>query len=340
MRIGLIGVGVIADYHRRAILEIEGTEIAGVFDKFPEATQRFAGQHGLKAYSSIEAMIKEGGCQLVTIATPSGFHLEPTLEAARCGANILSEKPMEITTQRVNQMLQACRDAGVLLGGILQFRTYAGPRKAREVILSGQLGRILVADAYIKYYRTQEYYDSAAWRGTWALDGGGATMNQGIHWIDLIEWLVGAPLWVQAVTATMNHNIEVEDVAHAIVKWKCGAQGIIEATTCAKPGIDTRIEIHGEKGTIQMDGTRIRRMVIDGEEDYIDPEMSAAGGFDKPTSITTDGHRFHIQDMIQAIQTGRQPIIPPEEAIKSVRLISSIYRSSYEDRRVEVDSDF
>jgi predicted dehydrogenase len=335
MRFGLIGVGVIADFHRRAIAHVEGAEVVGVYDKFLEPARRFGEQHDLPVYDSIEKLIKDGGCEVVTIATPSGWHLEPALEAAKAGAHILSEKPMEITPERIDQMIAGCREAGVKLGGILQFRTYDGPRRAKQVISEGRLGRILIADVYIKYYRTEDYYGSAKWRGTWEFDGGGATMNQGVHWVDCIQWLAGDPEWVYGLAATLNHEIEVEDACHAVVKWKGGGQGVIEATTCAKPGIETRLEIHGEKGSILLEDIRIKKMVIDGEPDYEEAANLKGGGYGDPKAISTAGHEHHIRDMMEAIRDDRDPVVTGDEARRSVNLITSIYQSSREGKRVE-----
>ncbi|KXK31602.1 MAG: putative 4,5-dihydroxyphthalate dehydrogenase [Candidatus Hinthialibacteria bacterium OLB16] len=334
MRFGLVGVGVIADFHRRAIEQVEGAELGGVYDKFPEAAHKFGQQHNIPVFNSIEDLVQSGGCEVVTVATPSGWHMAPVLEAAHAGAHILCEKPMEVTTEKIDRMIAECRKAGVKLGGILQFRTFDGPRQARQIIQEGRLGKILVADAYIKYYRSQEYYDSAAWRGTWEFDGGGATMNQGVHWVDLIQWLAGEPEWVYSLASTLGHRIEVEDASHSIIKWKGGGQGVIEATTCAKPGIETRIEIHGEKGSILLEDTRLKKCVIDGEPEIADSSHSQGGGYGDPKAITTAGHEYHIRDMIQAIQEGRDPVVTGAEARKSVHLITSIYRSSREEQRV------
>ena len=336
MRFGIIGAGMIADFHRRAIEEVEGAELVAVYNKTEKSAQEFSEEHHIPWFDNIEKMVREAGCEVVTIATPSGWHLEPSLEAMAAGAHVLSEKPMEITTDRVDQMIAAAQAAGVLLGGILQFRTGVAARKAKEIIESGRLGNLLVADAYIKYYRDQPYYDSGAWRGTWELDGGGATMNQGIHWVDLIRWLMGDPEWVYGLASTLGHQIDVEDVSHAIVKWKNGAQGVIEATTCAMPGIDTRIEIHGENGSILLEDTRLASVVIDGEEEYHEEKTESGGGYDKPTSISTEGHVRHIQDIMEAVTENPPPLVPGEEARKSVELITAIYQSSREGKRIEL----
>ncbi|MCA9412066.1 MAG: Gfo/Idh/MocA family oxidoreductase [Candidatus Omnitrophica bacterium] len=336
MKFGIIGVGVIADFHRQAIENVDGAECIGVYDKFQEPAKNFAEKHNIKVFDSIESMVKDGGCQIVTIATPSGWHMEPAIEAMKAGAHVLCEKPLEVTTEKIDKMIATAKECGVKLGSVLQFRTFEGTKKAKAVIESGKLGKILIADAYIKYYRTQEYYDSAKWRGTWELDGGGATMNQGVHWVDCISWLAGDAEWVCSLASTLNHNIEVEDVCHSIVKWKSGAQGVIEATTCAKPGFESRIEIHGEKGSILLEDTKIKKMSIDGEEDYEDTGSEKGGGYSDPKAITTAGHEHHVRDMMEAVEQNRDPFIPPTEARRSVDLITAMYRSSREGGRVSL----
>jgi predicted dehydrogenase len=329
-------VGVIADFHRQAVENVDGAELVGVYDKFPEAAKKFGEAHGLPVFDSIEALVKDGGCDVVTIATPSGWHRDPSIAAMRAGAHVLCEKPLEITPEKIDEMIAVSEETGKILASVLQFRTFEGTRKAKETIAAGKLGQIYVADAYIKYYRTREYYESAKWRGTWELDGGGATMNQGVHWVDCINWLMDGAEWVYGLASTLGHDIEVEDVCHAIVHWENGAQGVIEATTCAKPGFETRVEIHGEKGSILLEDTRIKKMVIDGEEDYEEIPEIKGGGHGDPKAISTAGHEHHIKDIMEAVSTGRQPFVPCQEARKSVRLITAIYESSREGKRVVI----
>jgi len=327
MRFGIVGAGVIAEYHREAILRTQGAELVGVYDKFPEAARRFADKHGLVVFPSIAELVGKGGAEVATIGTPSGWHLEPATEAMEAGAHVLCEKPLEVTVERIDRMIDAAERTNRKLGGILQMRTFSGSRKAKELLDSGALGKILIADAYIKYYRTQEYYDSDAWRGTYALDGGGATMNQGIHWVDLIQWLMGDAQAVYASCATLGHNIEVEDINHAVVKWPGGGQGVLEATTCAKPGFPTRIEIHGENGSLILEDARITKLVM-GEKEIPQEESTAAGGHADPKVFSVEGHILHVQDMIEAVRENRDPLVPGAEARKSVKLITSMYESS------------
>ena len=334
MKFGIVGAGVIAEYHREAIERAEGAELVGVYDKFPEASEKFAARHGLPSFSSIETLVENGVAEVVTIATPSGWHLEPSLRAMEAGAHVLCEKPLEVTTGKIDRMIAVSERTGRKLGAVLQVRTFPGCRTAKETIRDGKLGEILIADAYIKYYRTQEYYDADAWRGTFELDGGGAAMNQGIHWIDLVNWLVGDAEWVESRCATLGHDIEVEDVCHAVVGWKGGGRGMIEATTCAKPGFPTRIEIHGTRGSLLLEDSHIRRMVIDGEESVAECSGEGAGGHADPTKFSVEGHIVHVENMIEAVVKNRPPLVNGTEARKSVQLITSLYESSREGKRI------
>ena len=338
VRFGTIGVGVIAEYHRQAIEAVDDAELVGVYDRFQEPLERFSQKHNIPHFDSVESLVRDGKCDVITIATPSGWHLQPAVEAMRAGAHILCEKPLEVTLQRIDRMIETANETKRKLGAVLQIRTFPSCVKAKQVITQGKLGKIVVADAYIKYFRTQEYYEESAWRGTWDLDGGGATMNQGIHWIDLLNWLVGDAEWVLAAASTLAHTIEVEDVCHAVIGWKNGAQGVIEATTCAKPGFESRIEIHGEKGSILLEDTRIKKLIIEGEEDYEEAPKTAAGGHADPKVFSVEGHILHVRDMMQAIAEDREPVIPGAEARKSVQLITTMYESSRIGRRINLDS--
>ncbi len=334
MRFGIIGAGVIAEYHCNAIEAVADAQLVGVYDKLRQAAQNFATKHDIPAFDSIESLVQQGNCDVVTIATPSGWHLEPCIAAMEAGAHVISEKPLEITIERIDRMIDTAQMNNRKLGAILQIRTFPGCQKAKQILDEGRLGKILVADAYMKYYRTQEYYEESAWRGTWNLDGGGAAMNQGVHWIDLINWLMGDAEWIYAVAQTLGHQVEIEDICHAVIGWKCGAQGVLEATTCAKPGFETRIEIHGEHGSLLLEDTHIKKLILDGEPDYEESQQEAAGGHADPKVFSAAGHIIHIQDMIEAVRNDREPMVPGWDARRSVHLITSMYQSSQEDRKV------
>ncbi len=251
---GIIGCGMIAHFHARAIGDIRGAKLVACYDKIPAAADKLAEATGCKAYHDLDAMLADPAVEVVTIGTPSGAHLEPAVAAARAGKHVIVEKPLEITLRRCDKIIEACDKAGVVSrpssprGSTSRASRSSGPSsKAASAGLT-------VGDAIVKWYRTQAYYDSGAWRGTWELDGGGALMNQAIHSVDLLTWLMGPVVEVRARTGLLAHErIAVEDVAVATVAFANGAVGIIEASTAIYPGYLKRIEIHGSAGSAVME---------------------------------------------------------------------------------------
>jgi predicted dehydrogenase len=232
---GIIGCGMISAFHARAIADVRGAKLVACFDTRADAAEKFAGEHDCTAYNELAAMLGDPKLDMVTIATPSGAHLEPAIAAARAGKHVIVEKPLEITLKRCDRIIDACAKAGVQLGAIFPSRFHDSSVTLKRAIDGGRFGRLTVGDAYVKWFRTQAYYDSGAWRGTWALDGGGALMNQAIHSVDLLTWLMGPVVEIRANTATLAHQrIEVEDVAVATLKFAHGALGLLEATTNAE----------------------------------------------------------------------------------------------------------
>jgi predicted dehydrogenase len=273
-------------------------------------------------------MLKNEDIDVVNICTPSGLHCEHVLAAARAGKHVLCEKPLDVTREKLDLMVQGCKDAGVKLGGIFQRRTNAAAIQTRNAVREGKLGNIVLASAYLKYYRDQEYYDSAEWRGTWELDGGGALANQGIHGIDLLQWMAGDVESVYARCATLARKIDVEDTAVVSIKFKNGALGIIEGATSVYPGQDTVFSVHGANGSVTIgDKGFYEWKFLDSEETA--PE--AGDGFGGPNcgwNSTNTGHTKQIQDMAEAVLYDRQPMVPGEEARKAVDLLLAIYESS------------
>jgi len=236
-------------------------------------------------------------------------------------------------------MLAAVRRNKVKMGAIFQSRVQPDCVRVKKAIESGVLGRILQADLRTKWFRTQEYYDSGAWRGTFALDGGGCLMNQGVHGIDLYQWLVGPVTSVFGKVATVNHKIEVEDSAYAIVELAGGGRGAIIGSTCAYPGFPTRIEIHGEKGSICLEDARIVSWDIMGQEKPEDLNVGGGpgvGGAGDPKAISSLGHETLVADLAHAILENREPMISGAEARRAVAIILAIYQSSREGRAVEI----
>mgnify|MGYP001430964222 FL=1 len=232
MKFGIIGAGMIGQFHGKAIEAMDGGELHSVFDLRADAAEQLAKQFGAKPFSDIDQFLADDELQVVTVGTPSGAHLDPSLAALRAGKHVICEKPLEVTPERIDLMMDAAEKNGVSLAAVLNRRFHPAMDAFKTAADKGRFGTLTSASAYVKWYRDQAYYDSAAWRGTWALDGGGALMNQSIHTIDALLYLAGPVVSVQASTACLTHSdIEVEDTAVAIVEFANGARGVIEGST-------------------------------------------------------------------------------------------------------------
>jgi UDP-N-acetyl-2-amino-2-deoxyglucuronate dehydrogenase len=278
----------------------------------------------------------------VCITTPSGSHGEPAIAALKSRKHVLCEKPIEITPEKIDAMLAAADASGCILAAVFQSRFGEGARTVKRAIDAGRFGRITLASAYIKWWRTQAYYDSAGWRGTWEMDGGGALMNQGVHAIDLLTWFVGLPSEVKANIATLAHErIAVEDTAVAALRWESGALGVIEGATSAYPGWNKRIEISGDKGSVILEDDNIKTWEFAEalpEDEKIRGGSGAdiGGGAANPLAISTEGHRRQLEDLCEAIRGNRQPAIRGRDARNAVALICAIYESAKTGRNIVV----
>lgn len=342
--IAIIGCGMISEFQAKAIGALPDARVVGFFDTVPDMAKRRAAEFGGRAFATVEEMLADQSVQAVSICTPSGTHMEPSVQAARAGKHIMVEKPIEITVERVDAIIRACRETGVTLGAIFPRRFQDSSRLVKKTIEDGRFGRILLASVYIKWYRSQEYYDQGGWRGTWKIDGGGALMNQGIHGIDLLQWLMGGIRDVFAFTATLGHKIEVEDTASASVRFANGALGSIEGTTGSWPGAKIRIEISGMKGSVVLEDETILswRFQDEGPADEeirrkYGKESASGGGAGDPRAISFEGHRLQFEDFVRAIRTKGRPYCSGEDARAAVAVITSIYRSAKEGRQITVD---
>jgi predicted dehydrogenase len=340
VRFGIVGCGMIADFHRAGIEKSPAAELFAVSDSVPGRAKAFAEKYGAPhAFEDFNAMMRLPELDAVCICTPSGLHAEPAMAAAHAGKSILCEKPLDVTLEKIDALLDAVKRTGVKLGAVFQSRVQPDCLRVKKAVDDGVLGRILQADLRTKWYRSQEYYDSGAWRGTFALDGGGCLMNQGIHGIDLYQWLVGPIRSVYGKVATMNHTIEVEDTAYAICELAGGGRGAIIGSTCAYPGFPTRIEIHGEKGSIVLEDAKIAAWDVMGQEKPADVQIGGGpgvGGAGDPKAISSYGHETLVHDLASAILENRAPKISGAEARVPVAIILAIYQSSHEGRPVEV----
>lgn len=333
---GIIGCGMIADFHAKAIADVEGAELVCCFDLSKERADALAEKYGIRGYDNLDAMLADPDLDVVTIGTPSGAHRDPAVAAAKAGKHVIVEKPLEITLEKCDDIIRACEENNVTLSTIFPSRFHAPSNKIKNAIESGRFGRLTVGDAIVKWYRSQEYYDSGAWRGTWALDGGGALMNQAIHSVDLLTWLMGPVKEIRAQIAMLAHErIEVEDTAVATLMFENGALGIIEASTAIYPGYLKRIEIHGSAGSAVMEEEDIIKWDF-AEEAPVDAEIKAAmegsisggGGAADPSAIGHHGHAHQFADVVDAINTGRKPAIDGHEGRRSVEIILAIYAAA------------
>ena len=341
---GIIGCGMIANFHAKALADTPDAELVACCDRSPERAKAFGEEHSIPYYESVEAMVADPKVDAVTIGTPSGAHLEPALAAAAAGKHVVVEKPLEVTLDRCDQIIQACDAAGVKLSVTFQSRFHKSSQLIKQAVDDKRFGTVTMGDAYVKWYRTQEYYDSGAWRGTWKLDGGGALMNQAIHTVDLLTWMMGPVTEITAAVGTLAHErIEVEDVAVATVKFENGALGVIEASTAAYPGSLKRIEISGSHGTAILEEEDIKMWEfaeMTDEDHRIQSEMigknETGGGAADPAAIGHHGHTEVFTDFVRAIGSDGTPLVDGHEGRRSVEIILAIYKAAQSNGPVQL----
>ncbi|BHH82027.1 Gfo/Idh/MocA family protein [Desulforhopalus sp. 52FAK] len=342
IRFGIVGPGSIGHSHCRAIQQSQGAELVSVLGRDILKTREFANKYGITPYIDEKRFLSENTLDAIAIATPSGAHLEIALPAAAQGTHILCEKPLEVTPERCQTIIDSCREAKVQLGIIFQGRFEPAVLLAKEAIDRGRLGQILLASCQMRWSRNQAYYDSAPWRGTWALDGGGCLMNQGIHSIDLLLYLAGDVASVSAFQGPVTHQrIEVEDTICASVRFVNGAVGTIEGSTSCEPGLPRKIEISGEKGTICIEDNRIVRWEFKDskpeDEDILRRfkySDDGCGGAADPKINDVTGHTRVINNFVTGLVEKRDPFISGEEGKRSVEVICTIYSSMGKEGRV------
>ena len=337
-QVGIIGAGVIADFHAQALRAMDGVNLVAAFARNQAKADSFSSKYNCSGYADLDHFLAHENMDIVTIGSVSGVHLEHASAAARAGKHIICEKPLEVTPDRIDQMIRVCQKNKVSLSGIFPRRFNDSTAIFKKTIDDGRLGKIVLCDTAIKWWRSQEYYDSGAWRGTWDLDGGGALMNQSIHTVDLMLHLMGD---VKSVTASggleAHQNIEVEDVAVALVEFKSGARGVIQASTAcySNSGLPASIHICGDQGSIMMvdDKFSIWDLKHPQKEDEailaqhgIYENSSGAGAAD-PKAIDFLWHQRNFENAIDALRRGEKPAIDGEEGKRAVEVICAIYQS-------------
>lgn len=347
-RFAIIGCGSIANVHADAINEIENAKLVAVYGRDITKANSFAEKYAIDAHDDLTELLQRDDIDAVTITTPSGYHLEPTSEAAHHGKHIIVEKPLEINATRIADMIAVCERNKVTLSGIYNRRYNPAVRKLKAAIDQGRFGTLSMCDAQIKWYRTQAYYDSGAWRGTKSLDGGGALMNQGIHTVDLLLYFMGDVKRLSASTACLTHTgIEVEDSAVVILEFANGARGVIQASTScwSSDGHPAEIHICGDRGSVFLSDESFRVwdfMDSDPIDDDIRSLMATSDqkglGANDPKAINHIGHIKNFENFIGALEGTSELEITGTESLKAVRLLDAIYESADNDGEwVEMD---
>ena len=330
VRIGLLGCGNISDTHARAAALVPDVEVVAYWGRDPAKASAMAQRYGGQSYRTLDEFLGHRPMDLVVVGTPSGVHAEHAQAAARQGLHVLVEKPLDVTTARIDGLTAECDRAGVKLGVIYQDRAAPDLNWLKRLIARGGLGRPIVASARVRWYRPPEYYAGSRWRGTWGLDGGGALMNQGIHTIDLLLWLLGDVDRVYATTRTASHAIAVEDTAAACLEFAGGAVATLEATTAAYPGLPRRVELTGSEGTIVVERDRVVSVELRTplEAPAHDGEPSGNASASSPVVADARGHARVLQDFVAAITSGAAPLCDGREGRRSVALVEAMYRSA------------
>jgi predicted dehydrogenase len=338
MKAAIIGTGAVAGHHARAIAATDGIELAGVTNRTREKAEQMAAKYGAKCFPDVPSLLDDPSIDLVIICTFPDSHCEYAVAAARKGKHVLVEKPLDLSLNRAKQTIEACRKAGVTLAVVSQRRFCDGPRYVHDAVRSGKLGKILQADAYVKWYREPAYYARRG-KGDWEVEGGGALINQTIHQIDLLRWIVGP---VRHLTCEWQigglHAIPSEDVAAVLLRYKNDAIGVIQASTAFFPGFPDRIEFHGTKGSVTTEGDFLKQWEVPGcppppQEAF----QSSTLGSSKPMDIPVEPFCRQLRDVMQAISSNRPPLITGEEGLETLKVVLAMYDSARSGRQIAMD---
>jgi len=335
---GIVGTGVIAAIHADAIAMLPDARLVAVTDVEAGPAAAFAAARGCSAEPDLAALLARRDVEVVCVCVPSGLHAQIAVQAAKAGKHLVVEKPIDVSLDAADRLIGAAGAAGVVLTVISQHRFDPGLVELKRLLDDGALGRVVLGEAGTKWYRTQGYYDSAAWRGTYAMDGG-SLMNQGVHYVDLLRWCMGPAAEVSAVCSTQAHQIEVEDTALAVVRFASGAVGTILSSTAAFPGFPQRLEITGTAGTVTVEDGRIVRRALAADpasETPESPAAPAAAAAADPAAVDVASHAAQLADLLGAVDTGREPAVTGESGRAALEIVLAVYESSRTGRPVSL----
>lgn len=336
LRFGIIGCGRVAPRHAQSVRQLDRAELVAVADKVESRVNHFSAEYGAQPHTDYRALLDRDDVDVVNICTPSGLHAQMGIDALQAGKHVIVEKPIALSTADADRLIATAGSTGKKLCVILQNRYNPPMQDIYRIVHSGRIGRILLGNATVRWYRPQSYYEDE-WHGTWAMDGG-ALMNQSIHHIDALQWLMGDVESVYAYTATLAHHMEAEDVGVAVFRFRSGALGSVEGSTVTYPqNLEGSVAIFGERGSLKVGGTALNRKVmwkIDGELEQ-EAEIITADVVDPP-SVYGHSHKLVIDEMIDAVLNDRQPATHGAEARKSLALVEAIYDSARSGAAVQV----
>lgn len=331
---GLIGCGGIAEFHLSAIRELPNTRLAAIADRKPAKASEIAAREHCEWTTNVSELLARPDVDIVCLTTSSGTHASIGMEVLQAGKHLLVEKPMAMTAADAARMNRLAAERGLAIGVISQRRFEPQHKLAHEAVSEGRLGRLLMIEAGCPFYRTQDYYDSAPWRGTIDQDGG-AVMNQGIHMLDMMLWFGGAVRTVYAKKATKTHRMEAEDIGAALLEFESGAFGTFMASTSLQPGFDTFIRVYGEHGAIKIEGSAITHWSVPCvPEPKLDAGALPGGGSSVPLAISTEYHRMQIAEFVEALGEGRRPLVTGEDGERAVQVVEAMYRSSADGKEI------
>lgn len=344
--VAIVGCGAVSRLHVQSLIGMSGIHLAAVSDLDRERARTFGEEFGVAFYGDVEEMLARNDVDVVSICTPSGLHEEIAVLAANAGKHVIVEKPVEITLKKIDNMITVCVKNNVKLACMFNNRYREGNLFVKRAIDNGRLGRLISVNAFVRWYRDQDYYLKSGWRGTWALDGGGALMNQGIHYVDLMQWFAGDVESVCAYADKLLHKtIETEDTAAAILKFRSGTIGAILAGTSIYPGFPAEIQITGERGSVSIrDGTIGTWSFKD--KDALDEEavfyMGGCvdnGRASSPMEFDCTYHKKQYRHIIDSLNMGTEPEINGTEARKSVEIVLAIYKASAERKEIRLQGE-
>ena len=326
--VGIVGAGTIGALHAREIRAIEEAEVVAVAEPREAVGRELAAEHGAGWHADAAGLLARPDVDVVVLCTPSGLHPEGAVAAARAGKHVITEKPMAITLEGADRMIEACREAGVTLSVIFQYRFNRDALRLKRALDAGLFGRTVLGNALVHWRRTQGYYEEkGGWRGTWALDGGGALMNQSIHAVDLLRWLLGPVESLCAYAQTLTHEIEAEDTATAALRFESGALGVVQGTTSTHKDYPIRVEIRGTEGGATLEGSRLVEWRPSRDDEVLSPEERERFP-DAPDEPFGAAHGRQLREIFAALRRGLDPPLGGREAREAVEIILGIYRAA------------